>query len=135
MQLLPSTALSVGVVDAFDPEAGIRGGVTYLDKMRARFDHDISPRERTWFALAAYNIGFERIARARRQAEISGFDPNRWFGHVERVMRDMANNGNGCGCGQTVVYVRRIRSLYNTYSRAQEILTADSARPPDTPRI
>jgi len=55
MQLLPNTARSVGVDDAFDPESGIRGGVAYLNRLRQRFDNDISPRERTWFALGAYN--------------------------------------------------------------------------------
>jgi len=76
MQLLPSTAQSVGVTDPLQPDAGIRGGVAYLDQLRRRFDADVSPRERTWFALAAYNIGFHRIERARRQAAHRGSDPD-----------------------------------------------------------
>ncbi len=124
MQLLPATARAVGVSNPFDPDAGIRGGIAYLSALRARFDDAISPRERTWFALAAYNVGFQRVERARAAAAAAGLDPHRWFGHVERIMRNMAREGSGCHCGQTVVYVRAIRSLYNTYFRLQETLTA-----------
>ncbi len=127
MQLLPATARAVGVRNPLDPEAGIRGGVAYLDRLRRRFDSDISPRERTWFALAAYNIGFHRVDLARRQAAEAGLDPNRWFGNVERSMRSMA--------GQTVMYVRAVRSLYNTYSRVHDTLTAGTEAGATAPPI
>ena len=133
MQLLPATAREVGVDDPFDPEAGIRGGVTYLDSLRRRFDNDLAPRERTWFALAAYNIGYARVQRARREAAALGLDPGRWFGNVETVMRGMARSGRGCRCGETVVYVRRIRSLYTTYNRYFQTLTAAADRIPRLP--
>ena len=135
MQLLPATAQSLGVDDAFDPESGIRGGVAYLDKLRKRFDRSISPRERTWFALGAYNIGFHRIERARREATAQGLDGNRWFGHVEKIMRDMASTDQSCRCGQTVVYVRGIRSLYGIYSRVHETLTSGLLHGRDGPTI
>lgn len=124
MQLLPGTAAAVGVDDPFDPESGIIGGIRYLDRLRARFDDAIAARERTWFALAAYNVGFHRVQVARRRAESAGLDPNRWFGHVEQAMRSMTRDGSPCRCGQTVAYVRGIRSLYNTYHRLQAVLTA-----------
>lgn len=134
MQLLPATALSVGVSDPLDPEAGIRGGVAYLDRLRRRFEASLAPRERIWFALAAYNVGFNRVERARAAAAEHGLDPDRWFGHVEKVMRDMADN-NACRCGQTIVYVRGIRSLYTTYSRLHETLADNRALPAAIPAI
>lgn len=51
MQLMPATARSLGVTDAFDPAQNIMGGAKYLRQMLDRFDGDVSK------ALAAYNAG------------------------------------------------------------------------------
>lgn len=51
MQLMPQTARALGVVDAYNPEQNIQGGVKYLKSMMTRFDND--PK----LALAAYNAG------------------------------------------------------------------------------
>ncbi|HYU79978.1 MAG TPA: lytic transglycosylase domain-containing protein [Vicinamibacterales bacterium] len=55
MQLMPATARDLGVNNPFQPDENIRGGVTYLAGLLARFDQDV---ER---ALAAYNAGPERV--------------------------------------------------------------------------
>jgi soluble lytic murein transglycosylase-like protein len=51
MQLMPGTARELGVVDSFNPEQNINGGVKYFKKLLNRFDGDIE------LALAAYNAG------------------------------------------------------------------------------
>jgi soluble lytic murein transglycosylase-like protein len=56
MQLMPATAAELGVHDSFDPEQNIAGGVRYLARMLARFDHDLR------LGLAAYNAGPEAVA-------------------------------------------------------------------------
>jgi soluble lytic murein transglycosylase-like protein len=59
MQLMPGTALELGVHDSFDPEQNIWGGVRYLAKMMDRFNHNID------HALAAYNAGPEAVEAYR----------------------------------------------------------------------
>ena len=57
MQLMPATARELGVEDPFHPADNIRGGVTYLARLLARFDHNVE------LALAAYNAGPGSVER------------------------------------------------------------------------
>lgn len=56
MQLMPATALQLGVNDSFDPEQNIGAGVRYLAQMLARFNNKLD------LGLAAYNAGPEAVA-------------------------------------------------------------------------
>ena len=56
-QLMPATARSLGV-NPRDPVANLEGGARYLRQMLDRFGGDVVK------ALAAYNAGPERVARA-----------------------------------------------------------------------
>ncbi|MGO1693069.1 MAG: lytic transglycosylase domain-containing protein [Marinobacter sp.] len=57
MQLMPGTALEVGVQNAMVAADNIRGGVTYLAKMLERFKGDAQ------LATAAYNAGPGAVSR------------------------------------------------------------------------
>jgi membrane-bound lytic murein transglycosylase F len=118
MQIMPATASDLGLSNPEAPEASIHAGIKYLDYLRDRFEADVPQSERLWMALAAYNIGFERVKRARGLATSLGLNANRWFDNVEIAMRQMTQPNSpvrGCRCGQAIVYVRAIRSLYSAY--------------------
>jgi len=57
MQLMPATARDLGVVDPFQPEENIRGGIAYLKQLLGQYAQDVR------LALAAYNAGPASVAR------------------------------------------------------------------------
>ena len=57
MQLMPATARSLGVKDAFDPFSNLDGGTRYLRMLVTRYGGDLNR------ALAAYNAGEGAVAR------------------------------------------------------------------------
>ncbi len=128
MQLMPATARDLGVEDVNDPTLNITAGVKYMSILRDQFEQGLPLEDKTWFTLASYNAGFTRVKKARLLAEKMGLDSDRWFGNVEKAMLKLSKpyTQDGevkrlCRCGQAVVYVQDIRSLYNNYVRLTEI--------------
>jgi len=124
MQIMPKTAEDLKTKDVYDPKSSIQSGVKYLGMLRDQFEHELLLEDKTWFSLASYNAGFNRIKYARLLATEMGLDKNKWFDNVEKAMlvlaRPYKKDGEivrNCRCGQTVVYVQEIRTLYNNYVR------------------
>lgn len=126
MQLMPRTARELGVTDPEDPAQSIEAGVTYLERMRERFDDDLVASDRTFLALAAYNAGYGHVSDARRLAARKGWDSGRWFDNVERAMLLLmkpryarrARHGYVRGT-EPVHYVATIRDRFQAYRAAQ----------------
>ncbi len=78
MMLTQNTARSLGVDDRLDPLQSIRGGAEYFVRMRERLPERIPEPDRSWLALAAYNIGMGHLEDARRLTEEQGGNPDRW---------------------------------------------------------
>ncbi|HEX4938372.1 MAG TPA: membrane-bound lytic murein transglycosylase MltF, partial [Candidatus Kapabacteria bacterium] len=79
MMLTQQTATEMGVTDRRDAEQSIRAGARYLKKLYDKLPQDLQEPHRTWFALAAYNVGYGHLMDARRLARHEGLDPNDWF--------------------------------------------------------
>jgi membrane-bound lytic murein transglycosylase F len=81
MMLTLRTAEAMEVDDREDPVQSIHGGTRYLRSVMERIPERIPEPDRTWMALAAYNIGAGHLEDARRITQGRGFDPDRWV-HV-----------------------------------------------------
>ncbi|WP_299581305.1 transporter substrate-binding domain-containing protein [uncultured Microbulbifer sp.] len=122
MQVLPRTANQMGVANLYEPENGIRAGVSYLDWLDQRFPEDLPLEQKIYFTLAAYNAGHGHVRDARTLAQSLGLDPNQWFGHVEQAMLLLSKpeyyrqSRFGYVRGrEPVKYVREIRDRYLGY--------------------
>ncbi|AKS41348.1 transglycosylase SLT domain-containing protein [Wenzhouxiangella marina] len=87
MQVLPATAVEMGVEDYTELEGNIRAGARYLRWMIDRYyaDEPMDEDNRLLFALASYNAGPRRVRELRQEAEAEGLDPDVWFDNVEYI--------------------------------------------------
>ena len=128
MQLLPRTAREFGVRNLRNAEQSIRAGVAYLAWLHSRFEPELTVKDRIWFALAAYNAGYQHVRDARQLAGELGLDPGRWFDNVEEAMRLLskpayyrkADYGYVRGF-EVAKYVREIRERYRSYLQTTDI--------------
>ena len=122
MMLTQSTAQAMGVSNRLDPKQSIAGGAKYFTTVHRGLTDDMKEPDRTWFALAAYNIGIAHLADARKLAQAEGLDPNKWQ-DVRRMLPRLAQKrwysktryGYARG-GETVYFVRNIRRYYDIIS-------------------
>lgn len=78
MQLTAYTATAARVTDPADARQSIFAGARYFGQIYARIPAHVAEPDRTWFALAAYNIGYGHLEDARVLAQKAGRDPDSW---------------------------------------------------------
>ena len=78
MMLTRAAAKDIGVKDRRDPTESILGGAHYLVKMRKRISDQVQEPDRTWLALAAYNIGLGHLEDARILTQKNKGDADKW---------------------------------------------------------
>ena len=78
MMLTLKTARQVGISDRLDPVLSIHGGARYLTTLVQKIPERIPEPDRTWFALASYNVGFGHLEDARKLTGKNGGNPDSW---------------------------------------------------------
>ena len=78
MMLTLPTAREMGIRNRLDAEQSVRGGVRYLEQLKSRLPDTLQEPDRTWQALAAYNVGIGHLYDARALARSYGLNPDSW---------------------------------------------------------
>jgi membrane-bound lytic murein transglycosylase F len=141
MQVMPVAAREVGEVSFREPEANIRTGVRYLQRLEREYQ-SARDRDRQALMLAAYNMGPAHVQDAQTLARRFGYDALRWDGAMDvmiSLLEEAAvypNLPNGFARGRSVVgYVDRVLRRYAAYRRdlpaqppGHAVLSATAAR-------
>lgn len=118
MQLTSTTARSLGVTSAYNPEQNIYAGVKYLRKMYDLFDR-AEGKDRLYIALAAYNVGQGHILDARNIARKMNLNPNKWSSlsktlpMLKKEKYFMKAKYGYCRGTETVNYIKQIKIYYD----------------------
>ncbi len=128
MMLTRPTAQEMGVSNRLDAAQSLRGGARYLKNLLRRLPADITEPDRTWMALAAYNVGLGHLHDARQLTERQGGDPNLWSNVMQRLpllqkSKFYKTLRYGYARGrEAVTYVQNIRHYYSilTWQDIQE---------------
>ncbi|WP_171014198.1 membrane-bound lytic murein transglycosylase MltF [Chitinivorax sp. B] len=116
MMLTNATAERLGISNRLDPRESILGGARYLQMLREMLPARIGEPDRTWIALATYNVGYGHLEDARVLAQRQKKNPDAWtdLKATLPLLRDEAyfttvKNGFARG-GETVVFVENVRT-------------------------
>jgi membrane-bound lytic murein transglycosylase F len=119
MMLTLPTAKEVGVKNRLDAEQSLRGGARYFNKILQRMASGVKEPDRTWFALAAYNVGTGHLEDARKITQQNGGNPDKWADVKDSLpllqkRRWYKDTKHGYARGnEPVSYVQNIRHFYN----------------------
>ena len=119
MQITEDTAKQLGVTDHLDPGQNVLAAARYLRDLKAKLPPRITEPDRTWLALAAFNIGLGHLEDARVLAQKQKLNPDLWS-DVKRTLPLLAlpefhadaRNGYARG-GMPVAFVDRVRAYYD----------------------
>ncbi len=120
MMLTLGTARDLGIKSRLDPEQSIKGGAKYLAQILRRIPARIQEPDKTWFALAAYNVGLGHLEDARVLTERQGGNPDMWVDVKSRLLqlrqkKYYKTTKYGYARGhEAVAYVDNIRRYYDS---------------------
>jgi membrane-bound lytic murein transglycosylase F len=139
MMLTQDTMRQLGINKSrLDPQASIEGGGRYIARVRRRIPKRVHEPDRTWMALAAYNVGTGHLEDARILAQSDGADPDKWI-DVKKYLPLLSQKkwykqtkyGYARG-NEPVRYVENIRSYYDILAW---ITDRDNAPKPRSPAL
>src|SRR5438874_532177 len=126
MMLTEETARRLRVVDRLDARQSIHAGARYLADLKRGLPQRIAEPDRTWIALAAFNIGIGHLEDARVLAARRKLNPDSWSDLKKTLpllaqpdLADDTKHGVARG-GQAVVFVETVRAYYDVLMRFEK---------------
>jgi len=125
MQITEDTARHLRVSDRLDPWGAVLGAAQYVQDLKSKMSPRIVEPDRTWLALAAFNIGIAHLEDARVLAQRQKLNPDLWS-DVKKMLPLLAlpeyyteaKFGYARG-GMPVAFVDRVRAYYDILIRQQ----------------
>src|SRR5690349_9815385 len=123
MMLTDETADRLQIANRLDARDSIIGGSRYFALLREAISPRITEPDRTWLALAAYNMGLGHMEDARILAQKGGLNPDKWQ-DVRQILPRLADpeafqqlkHGYARG-GEAMQLVDNVRNYYDTLAR------------------
>ncbi|MBR9866678.1 MAG: membrane-bound lytic murein transglycosylase MltF [Oceanospirillales bacterium] len=139
MMLTQAAAKEVGIKDRTDPIKSVIGGAHYLKKVMAKIPDRIQGKDRIWFSLASYNIGYGHLEDARVLTARAGRDPDKWSNVKEflplltqKEYYQTVRHGYARGY-EPVLYVKNIRNYYDLLDWELRKARIEAAKPSISP--
>ena len=135
MMLTEETAERLKVKNRLDPRESVLGGARYFALLKERLAPRIEEPDRTFLALAAYNLGVGHMEDARVLAQRAGLNADKWQ-DVRQVIGKLADPESfqslkhGFARGfEALQFVDNVRNYYDILARmeAREPALAPSA--------
>ena len=135
MQLTTNTAEFLGVDDRMDMNQSIRGAAEYVRLLKSKLPERIHEPDRTWFAVASYNLGLKHILYAYRHARELNLDRTQW-GVISELLPTLYGKPFSKGV-QAKDYVERVQTFtdilrfYDLHQRGNVLLSTEIAATAD----
>lgn len=135
MMLTEDTADKMGVTNRLDPAQSIMAGAKYLLLLKGLLPEHIQEPDRTWLALASYNVGFAHVEDARILAQRMKLNPDAWadvkktlpllnqYQHFSNLKFGFARGG------AAVIFVESIRTYYKILEKYEDRQTPTAVPP------
>ncbi len=136
MMLTLPTAKDMGVKNRLNADQSIVGGARYFRSIYDRIPERIQGPDRTYLALAAYNVGLGHVEDARILTEHHGGNPDKWADVRENLLLlskrkyyKFTKHGYARGW-EAVDYVQNIRNFHtiiawNEKAKSEHLAAAD----------
>ncbi len=133
MMLTESTADRMKVTDRLDARQSILAGARYLLLLKEMLPPRIAEPDRTWIALAAYNLGYGHVEDARILAQRLGSNPDSWV-DLKKILPllsrseyfDNLKHGYARG-GEAVILTESVRTYHDILLRYERAYSRNFA--------
>lgn len=109
----------MGFENRIKPENSIFGGAKYFKRIKRQISDQVLEPDRTWLALAAYNVGIGHVEDAQDLTATLGGDPNKWIDvrkHLPLLKQEKWYTDTKYGKArgdEAVLYVENIRTYHD----------------------